>query len=437
MLVRITSTMMDIYARAGMHDPVETMSKNRQLNVVQLNIMIKSLGKADKADKATAILKTVLTNSNVNPTIETFGTLMNAWAESSRADAVDQAFAVLRLMTEDPKCIHLGLRPDTVVFNSMLKTFSNSKSKDSGKKVAEIMNEMERRYKAGDNNVNPDVISFTLAIKACLQAGDADTAQLIMDRMEKSDTPPTIRTYNDILNNWANVGTLKAAERAEQILTHLKQLAKNKNPDLKPDAFAYTIVMNAWAKSDHSESGERMWRLYEQMRENNVEPSIVTFAVLISFFAKSKEQKVFQRSEILLQCMEESKHPDIQPDHRHYVPVIKGWLNIGDVDKASRVLVRSIQAYIEKKNMEAAPNAVIIDMVMQGWIKAGDLDQATSLIAKVQELKDSNVLPEGPNSRTYNSLLRAWVRSMHPEKDVNIQKLKDRLAAHQKSASGT
>jgi len=217
----------------------------------------------------------------------------------------------------------------------------------------------------------------------------------------------------------------------------MKQLAKNKNPGLKPGVYSYDIVMNAWAKSDHSESGERMWRLYEQMRENNVEPTIVTFNTLITFLAKSKEREVLQRADSLLQSMEESKHSDIQPDYRHFVPVIKGWLSIGDVDGATRVLFRQVQTYIDSKNAAAEPNAPIIDMVMQGWIKAGDLDRATSLIAKVQELKDSNVLPDGPDSRTYSSLLRAWVRSMHLEKDVNIQKLKDILADHQKSASGT
>ena len=51
-----TNTMMDIYARAGKHDQVETMSEDLQLDSVKLTILIKSLGNADKADKATAIL---------------------------------------------------------------------------------------------------------------------------------------------------------------------------------------------------------------------------------------------------------------------------------------------------------------------------------------------------------------------------------------------
>jgi len=231
------------------------------------------------------------------------------------------------------------------------------------------------------------------------------------------------------LNHWSKAGTPEAAERAEQILMHMKQLAKMKNPALKPNTFSYTIVMNAWSQSGDSNACERMWRLYEQMKEENVKPNFVTYATLISFFTKSPERReVLQRADILLQDIEKSKHEDFQPDRRHYTPVIKGWLSIGDVDKASRVLVRQIQSFIGNKNAGAEPNAIIINMVMQGWVKAGDLDRATSLINKMQALKDSNVLPEGPNVGTYKSLLGAWGRSRHPDKLANIQQLKERIA---------
>jgi len=428
LLAKMSNTTMDIYSRAGKYDQVEMMSQSQQLDTVQLDILLKSLGQADRADRATAILKKVLSDSKVDPTTETFGTLMNAWAESSQPDAVDQAFAVLRLMNENPKCIQLGVRPNVIIFNSLLKAFAKSNSEDAGNKAVEILDEMVRRYRAGDNNAKPSQTSFNIAIKTCLQVGDVERAELVMGRMEKSDAPPNIRTYSEILNHWSKVGTPEAAERAEQILMHMKQLAKMKNPDLKPNAFSYTIVMNAWAKSDHSESGERMWRLYEQMRENNVEPSFVTYTTLITFLAKSKARLQIERADFLLQCMEKNKRVDFQPDHRQFAPVIKGWLSIGNVENATRVLIHSVDQYLDTKSIGVAPNAVIIDMVMQGWVKAGELDRATLLLEKMQELKDSKLLPEGPNVRTYKFLLGAWRRSRHPDKPANMQKLKARIA---------
>ena len=70
-----------------------------------------------------------------------------------------------------------------------------------------------------------------------------------------------------------------------------------------------------------------------------------------------------------------------------------------------------------------------MNAVMEGWIRAGNLDRATSLIDDLQALKDANVLREGPNYQTYNSLLKEWEESENPAKLDKIRELKDRLAA--------
>jgi pentatricopeptide repeat protein len=275
--------------------------------------------------------------------------------------------------------------------------------------------------------VKPNVIVYSLAIKLCLQAEDTESAQTLMDRMEKSGTPPNVRTYSAILNHWSKAGTPEAAERAEQILMHMKQLAKTKNPGLKPGVFSFNIAMNAWAKSGHSESGQRMWRLYEEMKAEKIEPDFVTYTTLITFFSKSKERKMIQQADFLLQCVEKSKRPDLQPDYRHYVPVIKGWLSIGDVHNATGVLQRSVNKYLDTKGTEVAPNAIIIDVVMQGWIKAGNLQQATALVENMQDLRDNKKLPEGPDLRSYTVLLEAWKKSKHPESATHFQKIESEI----------
>jgi hypothetical protein len=120
--------------------------------------------------------------------------------------------------------------------------------------------------------------------------------------------------------------------------------------------------------------------------------------------------------------MENSKRSDIQPDFRQYVPVIRAWASINDLESATRVLMRFVKA------PGSCPNPGIIDFVISRWIKAGNLRHATSLANNLQALNDANLLPQGPESRTYLSLLEAWKRSIHPEKALNIQKLKAKLA---------
>jgi hypothetical protein len=204
----------------------------------------------------------------------------------------------------------------------------------------------------------------------------------------------------------------------------MNQLASSDKPALKPDVYCYNIVMNAWSKTRHTDSGMRMWMLYEQMKKDNVAADSTTYTTLISFFAVSKDQIQLQRATFLLQCMEENEQPELRPDFRHFVPIIKGWLSTGNVDTATKVLMR----FANTSNSAVYPHPSIIDMVMHQWLQVGDLETATSLIYKFGELKDANDLPKGPHSQSYKSLLEAWNMSKHPEKSVNIQKLQNGLA---------
>jgi pentatricopeptide repeat protein len=285
-----------------------------------------------------------------------------------------------------------------------------------------MLNEMESRYRAGDNNVTPDSISFNLAIRTCLQTGDTERAEVVMDRMEQSATPPDTRTYNQILQHWSKVGTGEAAERIEQIIARMKE------PTSKPDCYSYSIAMSAWSKTGHSNGYERMWRLYEQMEKENLEPNFLVMTTLITALSKSKDQRWVERADALLQDMNDGKRPSIAPDHRLYVPVIRGWLDIGDLENATRLLMRF--AYARSSTPRCTkPNSMIVDIVTREWIKAGNLVRATSLVDNIQALKDANLLPEGPGPHTYRHLVEAWVSSMHPERAVNVQRLCDKIAA--------
>ena len=405
------------------------MSNRLQRSAVQLSILIKAYGIADEADRATDVLKGVLESSDAALDAHVFITLINTWAESSQPDAIDQAAAVLRLMEEHPKCRELGIRPTTVAYCALLKCIAKSNRKDAGKKAEGILNEMEQRYQEGDEGVKPNELVFNLAIKANLQTDDLDSVDALLARMEKSGTKPSRRTYNNILEHWNAVGTVAAAEWAEQVLSHMKHMATTKSPNLSPDCYSYSIAMNTWSKSGDPSSSERMWKIYEQMLAENVEPNVVTYTTLIRHLSSSQKRELLQRADSLLTGMENSKHPDNKADHRQYAPVIKGWLSIGNADQATRVLVRSIKAYANSKNLDAKPNVVMIDMVIQGWIKNGDLVRATVLLDKMQELHDANILPEGPDERTYQTLLSAWNNSLHPKKEENMAKLNEKIAA--------
>lgn len=251
---------------------------------------------------------------------------------------------------------------------------------------------------------------------------------MLMRRMELSETPPNHRTFNDVLTYLSKIGTPQAAERCEKILARMKQLSETHNPALKPNTFAYTIAITAWSRSCAQNAGERMLALYERMNRDNVEHDTVMFNTLIPFLANSRVPNMIDRAESLLDVMEEHKRPNIRPDHRHLIPVIRGFLGIGDIDSATRVFSRITRSCINGNTRGVKVN-VIVDMMMQGFIRAGDIQRATSVVDQMQKLKDDNLLMEGPDCVTYHTLIGAWQRSLAPGKAENMQKLKGRLEA--------
>jgi hypothetical protein len=76
--------MMDIFAKAGVHDSVEEFARKRTLNVEQLSILVKALGKNNLAERAYAIVLNHLVSSSGHtphfiPNIVLFNTLIKAW----------------------------------------------------------------------------------------------------------------------------------------------------------------------------------------------------------------------------------------------------------------------------------------------------------------------------------------------------------------------
>jgi pentatricopeptide repeat protein len=73
---KLMGTMMDLYVRAGKQDEAEAIFNKMDLDIVKCTILIKSFGKEDAADRAAAVLKSMLRGSRVAPDVFIFNTLI-------------------------------------------------------------------------------------------------------------------------------------------------------------------------------------------------------------------------------------------------------------------------------------------------------------------------------------------------------------------------
>lgn len=425
----LCGTMMDVYLRGGKPKEAEAIFSRYKIDdASRFNILLRVFGEKDMAERATALLKSLLNDpSRLKPDRGAFNTLINSWAESSRPDTIEQAFAVFRLMIEDPRCLELGIRPDTKTFSSLLKLLVKSDSHDAGKWAEAIMNIMQSRYEGGDEAAKPDDIAYNLAIEACFRARDHDRAVELFGRMEKSDTPPDRRTLAGILNHWSSIGTFAAAERAETILSRMNESAK-KDPNMKPNAFAYSSVIRAWMKSGDMEAADRVWALYEQMKAENVNIDSVCYGQVIEYLSSTKTRHMQERAGFLLQFMESSKHAALQPTFRQFMAVVNGYISIGDPETAERILLRWIKAFQKDRSRVGKIMPANYEKVFQAWLRQDNIVRAAELLYKLKELLGSEYATDGPDLQSHQNVLRAWRKSNHPEKATHERTLKATIA---------
>jgi len=220
---------------------------------------------------------------------------------------------------------------------------------------------------------------------------------------------------------------------ADAILARLKELALQKNnpvgASIAPDAFCYNMVLASWSQSGEDETAaKRLWELYEEMKGAEALPHIApdasTHSTLIFFYSKSNERQFAERAEALLQQMEDNNY---RPNFRHYSAVMKGWINVGDAPSAQRVFEKRIDHYINGHNEGARPVPSNYDLITRAYVEAGDVPGAISFIDKIQDLQDTEKLPEGPNLQTCNYLLDACRASMDRKVEAQIPKINRRI----------
>jgi pentatricopeptide repeat protein len=429
---------------------------------------VNAYGKSNQPDLAFSVVQKLLRDTKVIPDINVFNTLINAWAESSDPEATEQAFEVLRLIKEHPRCVQLNIVPNEVTYNSLLKCLSttgthyqNEISNNTAEQAEAIVSEMEQCMNDPQRRMKPDAISYTMAIRACLRVNDTSRAELLLQRMELSDTQPNTITYNIILNHCSKLQTSAAAERASQLLDYMKstsrqpsssssspqqqQQQQQQSSSMKPDLFSYSRVLTAWAGSGGPQTSTRIWQIYESMIKSDnddgpMELNMVCYTTMIMFFTKTNSITNLNRAIQLLRAMEQTatasssnteankngvnkSNDTVRPDFWHYQAVINQAIELGHVEIAAQIVRQSVESYINGRTKK--PKGLIYQKVVQEYIRYGDLETATNFVTSMKELIESHRKPIGLDIGTVKELIQAWKDSSYIDRDAAIERLEN------------
>lgn len=267
---------------------------------------------------------------DTKPTLIAYNIFLNCLSHSSDPQGPDRAESILRYIQEKAANDPI-LRPDTVMFNSVLTAWSRSLRQDAVSRSEALFKEMKSMDSVHNKILNSQ--SYTTLMSIYSKHERPDKAQALFDEMKESERfQPTFHSYIALLHAWANVGK---PETAAFVLNQLlKEYEAGKfGRDVKPSIVVFNAVLNAWLKSKRPDAAEKaedglrsMYQLAASKRFDVQGPDLISFSTVIKAYSFSNHPDRTRRAMNLFEHMRnlyfQTGNPSVRPDLRIYVDLL-------------------------------------------------------------------------------------------------------------------
>ena len=246
----------------------------------------KNSSAAHHAEQVHALLLEVLDHAQQNafgpaavPPLIAFNSVISAWGRAQRPDRVE--WVLQRLQQERQRHPH-ALQPDAVLYNSILHSFLSAPlapnvALDKSLQLLQYMHDESRSGR--QPAIAPDSYSYYTLLKCWIQTGNHK--QNKKNRTRQQQQQPKSRDDSD--------HRPQAAEQAEALLHQMEECWKVGDTSMPPSRLIYNMVMNAYAKSQHSQAAPRAWRLLRRMQDSkwsDCHPDIISFTSCLECLAQ-------------------------------------------------------------------------------------------------------------------------------------------------------
>eukprot|EP00590_Aulacoseira_subarctica_P008009 CAMPEP_0172427698 /NCGR_PEP_ID=MMETSP1064-20121228/43117_1 /TAXON_ID=202472 /ORGANISM="Aulacoseira subarctica , Strain CCAP 1002/5" /LENGTH=459 /DNA_ID=CAMNT_0013172041 /DNA_START=16 /DNA_END=1395 /DNA_ORIENTATION=+ len=257
----------------------------------------------------------------------------------------------------------------------------------------------------------------------------------ILDRMEERKRQDNNMKLDTVAYTMCIDAVAKSRNRdshliAEQILERMIERCKRDNStSVKPNSFTFSTVINACANNSSIDCAapEKAERLLIRMIELGEElqlgkPDAPLFNSVINCWAKSRVDHSAEKAEALLLRMQhwhKSGITDVRPDTVTYTTVINAWCNKGGVEATERAQKLLELMYLQYKadgeKHSCRPDSISFTAVIDGWARCGKGREAQLMLDRMVTLSLE------PSRTTYALCLNAWSRSSAYDPDAAHQ----------------
>jgi pentatricopeptide repeat protein len=374
------NSLLDVYVRSGNGEAAEqVMAESRAAGLADsatYNTCMKlhtQKGDLRRARKLVAEMRA----QGIDPTTATYNELLNAAVQHDRA----AVWPLVQDMKQD------RVKPNRITCSILLKGAQPESDASSLTKVLAIVEELED---------DMDEVLLGSLIEACMRYKQL---QPLRRAVKHARSCPRVVAksgflYGSIVRAYGSMGDIKGAWSAWQELQErgvevtsvtigcmVETLVQNGDledsykvlrqvleaPQTRPmvNAVIYCSVLKGFS---HAGAYSRVWDIWEEMRKENVMPTVATFNALLDACARSRDMR---RIPSLLEAMSEM---GINPNVITYSSIIKAYANEGLVDRAIEVLSEM------KANKEITPDEHTYNTVINGCARQGLCDQGLAIL---------------------------------------------------------
>ncbi|KAI9496124.1 hypothetical protein BDB00DRAFT_810596 [Zychaea mexicana] len=231
------------------------------------------------------------------------------------------------------------------------------------------LSDMERAQKwfrrMKRNGIEPDVYTYTSLIDGYMRVADVASSEAMFRGMMLKGIRPTLVTYNVLMHH---------SVRQLDVSTAVRFWSRLVDAGLQPDAYTFAIMMHGLGDEGRV---DQAWRLYEEMKKENVDVNEVVATTLMGIHVKHH-------------------------DNSYAIELFRKFFESGRGDIAPTPYTRNVMLNAVVANANLSTIHKYYDQFLQE-LADSDKQQATAA-------SDHSLLFNGASVYTYTTFMRAFLR---------------------------
>jgi len=376
----------------GMIEAAEALDTGIRRNVYTFNAWLDACVRCGRMEQAEEAMEEMI-SLGIKPNNVSFNTVLKGYATGFKTD-LDKSFALLAEMKK------FGVKPDLFSFNTVLNTCAVCRDMTRAKK---LFGEMLK------HGVGPDDFTITTLVKGWMaekNVGELDKLLVLKLKMETDDWRSGQRkatAYNALADGYIR------CNRPRKAIALIKTLLPEHRDD-ETDQDAFSILRNIEVEVDVNTfnvllKAQRQYgimsssglKVLEEMLNCGIEPDEITYLALMDLLCTNGDM------DIAVDVIEKLKTSDVEITAAIYNTLVKGYarLNPPQLGKVFEIY----EAMRSEKEHYCPPDHITSACVVDALARVGDFERATQVL---NEAEESEHVRGRPRRETYNALIKAY-----------------------------